>query len=86
MSCNCKSGKTQKLNNLDSQDHLNVVFDTYKEILQDREEGKPYDELEARQLIAAFFSAYPNASGTVTADHAASTIKNIYNQYYGRKR
>lgn len=85
MGCNCKGGKAQKLNNLDSSDHLKVAFDTFKDLLQNREEGLSFDETESKLLINTFYSVYPNAKGEITPEHAALTIKNIYNQYYGRK-
>jgi hypothetical protein len=71
MGCNCKGGKEQKLNNLDSNDHLQVAFDAY------------YNDTDKTIVMSAFYSVYPNAKGTVTPEHAALTITNLYSQHHG---
>jgi hypothetical protein len=83
--CNCKSGKQQPLNNLNSNDHLQVAFDAYDTVVKVKEVSD-YDDADKITIMSAFYSVYPNAKGEVTVEHAASTIKNTYELYYGRKR
>jgi hypothetical protein len=83
--CNCKSGKEQKLNNLDSNDHLQVAFDAYNDVVKVKE-ASDYDDADKAIVMSAFYSVYPNAKGEVTVEHAASTIQNTYELYYGRTK
>jgi len=82
--CNCKSGKQQKLNNLDSKDHLKVAFDVFNEIVKDKPEDHIWDEADSNVLTQTFYLIYPNVKVSVNPQHAATAIKQIYNQYYGR--
>jgi len=83
MGCNCKSGKVQKLNNLDSNDHLQVAFEAYEQVKQKTFEE--FDEGDVKMVISAFYSVYPNAKGDITFEHATNVIKQIYEQHNGRK-
>ena len=83
MGCNCKSGKVQKLNNLDSNDHLQVAFEAYEQVKQKAFEE--FDEGDVKMVISAFYSVYPNAKGDITFEHATNVIKQIYEQHKGRK-
>lgn len=83
MGCNCKSGKVQKLNNLDSNDHLQVAFEAYEQVKQ--KPFEEFDEGDSKLVIAAFYSVYPNAKGDVTFQHATNVIKQIYEQHNGGK-
>ena len=80
--CNCKSGKEQKLNNLDSNDHLQVAFDAYNIVVKDKEVSE-YDDTDKAIVMSAFYAVYPNAKGEVTPEHAASTITSLYSQHHG---
>jgi hypothetical protein len=82
MSCGCKSGKEQKLNNLNSKEHLQVAFDAYLDIKD--KDFSTLDELDSKLVLGAFYTVYPNAKGDVTAEHAAKVIKTVYEQNYGR--
>jgi len=82
MGCNCKSGKEQKLNNLNSKEHLQVAFDAYL-TLKDKKVSE-YDEGDIIVLMSSFFSVYPNAKGEITPQHAFNVIKEVYEQNYGR--
>ena len=82
MGCNCKKN-TQVLNNLNSKDHLNLAFDVYRDLVI-KISVDQYDDLDNKQVLFAFYSVYPNAKGEVSPEHAAKTITNIYNQYYGK--
>ncbi len=81
--CNCKSGKEQKLNNLDSNDHLAVAFDAYNIVVKEKEVSE-YDDTDKAIVMSAFYAVYPNAKGEVTPEHAALTITGIYSQYNGK--
>ena len=81
--CNCKSGKEQKLNNLDSNDHLQVAFDAYNIVVKEKEVSE-YDDTDKAIVMSAFYAVYPNAKGEVTVEHATLTIKGIYSQYHGK--
>lgn len=82
MGCNCKSGKEQKLNNLDSKDHLQVAFDCY-EVIKDKDFTQ-LDEGDRVLVMNAFYSVYPNAKGDITPQHASNVIKSVYEQNYGK--
>jgi hypothetical protein len=80
MSCNCKKN-TQVLNNLDSQDHLNMAFDVYKTYIKGKPEGFTYDEGDKKIFVDTFLSLYPNVKMKISYEHALETIKNINKQY-----
>jgi hypothetical protein len=82
MGCNCKKNK-QVLNNLESKDHLNVAFETYRELVSQKP-VEEYDDYDKKQVIATFYSIYPNVKGEISPEHASKTITNIYNQHYGK--
>ena len=84
MGCNCKK-KAQVLNNLDSNDHLQIAFDVYRDVVN-KKSLEELDELDKKQINFAFYSIYPNVKTEVSLEHAVNTIKNIYTQYYGRKK
>ena len=84
MGCNCKSGKEQKLNNLDSKDHLKVAFDVYKDLIEGKESNHQWDEADSNLLIQTYRMIYPNAKMHITTEIAVVAIKHIYNQFYGK--
>lgn len=84
MGCNCKK-KAQVLNNLESNDHLQIAFDVYRDVIN-KKSLEDLDDLDKKQINFAFYSIYPNVKTEVSIEHAVSTIKNIYTQYNGRKK
>lgn len=80
--CNCKSGKEQKLNNLNSNDHLQVAFDAYNIVVKEKEVSE-YDDTDKAIVMSAFYAVYPNAKGEVTPEHATSIITSLYSQHHG---
>lgn len=84
MGCNCKSGKQQKLNNLDSADHLQVAFEVYEHHIKNKPTEYEFDEVENNIFVETFRQIYPNVKVQITPEHARHTIANIYSQYYGR--
>lgn len=83
MGCNCKGGKSQVLNNLESKDHLQLAFDAYTDVVS-KFEINEYTEADAQQIMNAFYSIYPNVKQKVSIEHASSTIKHIYQTQYGK--
>jgi hypothetical protein len=61
MGCNCKGAKTQKLNNLNSQDHLNYVDDVFKTIINVKQQDD-FNDLDWIEIYQAYQQVYPNAS------------------------
>lgn len=84
MGCNCGK-KAQVINNLKSNEHLQIAFDVYRDVVS-KKSVEEYDELDIKQVKYAFYSIYPNVKIDVSAQHAAENIKTIYTQYYGRKK
>ena len=77
--CNCKSGKQQPLNNLNSNDHLKVAFDAYEIVVKEKEVSD-YDDTDKLVVMTAFYSIFPNAKGDVSIEHAVDTITKVYAQ------
>jgi len=83
MGCNCKGGKEQILNNLNSRDHLNIAFMAYEDVVS-KYDISGYTETDAHQVINAFYTIYPNFKTKVSIEEAASSIKHVYQTQYGR--
>lgn len=87
MGCNCKSGKVQKLNNLQSIDHLKLAVEVYDEVIKDRDTST-FNDLDKVQIMDVYKSLYPNATGIPSLEEAINAIMsaiNIYQQKYVRK-
>jgi hypothetical protein len=72
--CNCKSGKEQKINNLNSIDHLMVGKDVVDRIIS----VKPFEEitdLDWVEIFQAHSQLYPNAKGVTGKEDAISGIQ-----------
>ena len=82
MGCNCKGGKEQVLNNLQSKDHLNVAIETFKEL--ENVDITNMDNLQLSMLMNAFYTIYPNVKTEVSREHAFNTIKTIYKNSNGK--
>ena len=83
MGCNCKGGKAQIINNLQSEDHIALAREV-KERIIDQKQPSMFDELETREVIAAFFSLYPNAKTSPSVQNAIDNINHAILNY--RKR
>ena len=74
MGCNCKSGKEQKINNLNSIDHLMVGKDVVDRIIS----VKPFEEitdLDWMEILNAYSQLYPNSKGTPSKQDAINNIQ-----------
>lgn len=83
MGCNCKGGKVQKLNNLDSQDHIDQAREVWDRVIAGKDVGM-FDEIETREVIGTFFSLYPNAKTTPSVQNAIDNINHALQNF--RKR
>lgn len=87
MGCNCKSGKPQKMNNLDSIDHLKLAINVFKEVIEGKD-IQTLNDLDKIQIMDAYRSLYPNASASPSLDDAINAISvaiNLYQTKYVRK-
>ena len=74
MGCNCKSGKEQKINNLNSIDHLMIGKDVVDRIIS----VKPFEEitdLDWMEIFNAYQQLYPNSKGTPGKQDAINNIQ-----------
>lgn len=73
MGCNCKSGKEQKMNNLNSIDHLMIGKDVVDRIIS----VKPFEDitdLDWMEIFNAYQQLYPNSKGTPGKEDAINNI------------
>jgi hypothetical protein len=74
MGCNCKKGaKTQKLNNLNSQDHLNYVDDVFRTIINVKPQEE-FNDLDWLEIYQAYQQVYPNASVQPAKDKVVNDL------------
>lgn len=74
MGCNCRKGaKTQKLNNLDSQDHLNYVNDVFQTIINVKPQDE-FNDLDWLEIYQAYQHIYPNASVQPAKDKVVNEL------------
>lgn len=83
MGCNCKSGKVYKLNNLDSQDHINQAREVWERVIATKT-VQQYDELDTREIMSTYKSLYPNAKYVPSIENAIENINHAINNF--RKR
>ncbi len=81
MGCNCKGGKPQVLNNLDSKDHLNAAYEVYRDVIQTKT-IEEMDDLDRKQVMFGFYTLYPNVKTEVSIEHAINTITSAINANY----
>lgn len=74
MGCNCKSGKKQVLNNLNSTDHIKAAKEVFDTIISVKEITQ-YDDYDKMEINNTFKSLYPNAKTTPSTDNAVENIK-----------
>ena len=73
--CNCKSGKEQKINNLNSIDHLMIGKDVIDRIIS----VKPFEEitdLDWMEIYNAYQQLYPNSKGVPSKEDCIQQIQN----------
>jgi len=74
MGCNCKGAKSQKLNNLDSMDHIKLVEQVFNDIIGKKPESD-YDDLDWLEIYQAYKHLYPNASAQPAKDKVVNELK-----------
>jgi hypothetical protein len=87
--CNCsKKAKVQKLNNLQSKEHLKIAYDLYNELIIVKPSTE-YTDLDWVEIFAVYNGLYPNSSLQPTKEDAVEKIKlarNLYEaKHYKRK-
>ena len=83
MGCNCKGGKSQILNNLDSQDHIEFAREIYERVV---EEGKEYTDLDKIEIVSAYSTLYPNSKTIPTIDECIEQIRIGIDLYDNKNR
>lgn len=86
--CNCKKGKKQIINNLDSVDHIQYAKEVYNRVIT----GQPdqvFNDLEKVEIIGAYATLYPSSSSTPSIEEAIKQIKQgieLFDVKYTRKK
>ena len=87
MGCNCKGGKKQITNNLDSQDHIQVGKNVFNSIIS-KKTIEDLDDLDKIEIMGAYATLYPNSSATPNIGDAINQIKTaieLYDVKYRRR-
>ena len=61
MGCNCKSGKSKPLNNVNNQDTLKVVKEIFDRVISGKDISG-FDEFDKLEAFNAYSMLYPNSS------------------------
>lgn len=78
--CGCKHGKGQKLNNLDSLDHLKLASDVYTQVIS-KKMMEEFDEFDKQEILGVYSQLYPNQKMTATVEQAVGPIKLAHERY-----
>ena len=85
--CNCKGGRKQVTNNLDSPDHIQVGKNVFDSIISQKM-IEDLNDLDKIEIMGAYATLYPNSSGTPNIGDAINQIKTaieLYNVKYTRR-
>jgi hypothetical protein len=85
MGCNCKGGKLQVLNNLDSQDHIEFAREIYERVVVPNETGE-YSDLDKIEIVSAYSTLYPNSKTISTIDESIEQIRIGIDLYDNKNR
>ena len=88
MGCNCKGGKKQVTNNLDSPDHIQVGKSVFNSIISQKS-IEDLNDLDKIEIMGAYATLYPNSSATPSIGDAINQIKTaieLFDVKYSRKR
>ena len=88
MGCNCKGGKKQVTNNLDSPDHIQVGKSVFNSIISQKT-IEDLNDLDKIEIMGAYGTLYPNSSATPSIGDAINQIKTaieLFDVKYSRKR
>ena len=86
--CNCKGGKKQITNNLDSPDHIQVGKNVFNSIISQKT-IEDLNDLDKIEIMGAYYGLYPSSSIKPTVEDAINQIKigiEIYGTKYTRRR
>ena len=86
--CNCKGGKKQITNNLDSPDHIQVGKNVFNSIISQKT-IEDLNDLDKIEIMGAYATLYPNSSATPSIGDAINQIKTaieLYDVKYTRRR
>ena len=86
--CNCKGGKKQITNNLDSPDHIQVGKNVFNSIIS-KKMIEDLNDLDKIEIMGAYATLYPNSSATPSIGDAINQIKTaieLYDVKYTRRR
>jgi len=76
MGCNCGKKSTRNpLNNLDSQEHLELAKDVYDRIISQKQ-FEELDEFDWVELYSVFSQLYPQSTGVPSKEQVINEIKN----------
>ena len=87
MGCNCKGGKKQVTNNLDSPDHIQVGKNVFNSIISQKT-IEDLNDLDKIEIMSAYGTLYPNSSATPSIEDAVNQIKTaieLYDVKYKRR-
>ena len=85
--CNCKCGKKQITNNLDSPDHIQVGKNVFNSIISQKT-IEDLNDLDKIEIMGAYATLYPNSSATPSIGDAINQIKTaieLYDVKYRRR-
>jgi hypothetical protein len=88
MGCNCKKGKKQVLNNLDSGDHIQYAKDIFSRVISGNT-TQEFSDIDKIEIIHAYSTLYPSASQTPSIEDAINKIKEgiqLFDVKYNRKK
>ncbi len=86
--CNCKGGKKQIVNRLDSPDHIQIGKDVFNSIISQKT-IEDLTDLDKIEIINAYSTLYPNSSAIPSITDAINQIKmaiELYDVKYSRKK
>ena len=72
--CNCKGGRKQVVNYLDSVDHINVAKNVFNSIITQKT-IEEFNDLDKIEIMGAYSTLYPNSSGSPNIEEAINQIK-----------
>jgi hypothetical protein len=85
--CNCKGGRKQITNNLDSPDHIQVGKNVFDSIIS-KKTIEDLNDLDKIEIMSAYGTLYPNSSATPSVEDAVNQIKTaieLYDVKYKRR-
>lgn len=85
MGCNCKGGKPQVINNLNSPDHINLARGIQEKVILSKQ-IEQYSDEDKMDVMYAFKELYPNASQIPSIDNAVSMINLAISNYENTTR